>query len=420
MSVKSTPSALLAWFLLFSCASLAPAENWPRFRGPEGNAVSTESPLPERWNRMKNIAWSVEIPGEGSSSPIVWGKRIFVTSAFDDGARRAVHCLDRDTGRIVWSREITDEWPELTSSMTGHAAATPVTDGRCVVAFFGNAGVVCHDFAGRRRWHVRLGRFESELGLASSPILIGDTVILVCDHDGDRFNSFDSFLIALDLETGKQRWKTDRRGLYRSWSTPILIPGSDGADQLIVNGQDALRAYDPKNGRALWQVDGMTGWVTPSPVFGAGLLFATSGKNGPTLALRLDGDRPVPQVVWKQERVGPYVCSPLLYHGRLYTHTEQGILTCRDAVTGKVAYRTRLPGKFTASPVAGAGKIYASNEAGVTYVLRAGPDFDLIARNPLEEYTLASPAISAGSLFIRTERRLYRIVRGPHGATKAP
>lgn len=392
---------------------LVQAEDWPRWRGPAGNAVSRETSLPVKWSTAENIRWKTAIPGEGYSSPIIWKDRVFLTSAFASGIRRAVHCLDRTTGQIVWSREIPDTDPEVTSAMTGHAAATPATDGQHVVAVFGNAGVVCYTLTGERLWHRKLETFDSELGLASSPVIDGDRVFLACDHDGNRFKSFDSFLIALNLKNGETIWKTDRRDLFRSWSTPILTPGPK--PELIVNGQDALRAYDPASGKELWRVGGMAGWVTPSPVFGHGLIFATSGRNGPIMAVRPGGKGDVTQshVVWQRERDGPYVCSPVLYGDYLYVHSEQGILSCFEARTGKLQYRERLQGRFYASSVAGDGKVYIPNDSGSTFVIRAGPKFEMLACNVLDEYTLASSAVSGGNLFLRTEHLLYCIGSSP-------
>jgi outer membrane protein assembly factor BamB len=336
---------------------------------------------------------------------------VFVTSSLEQGFRRVVHCLAADTGRLLWSREIEDDNPEVASSMTGHAAATPATDGRHLVAFFGNAGAVCYDLEGRRLWHRDFGDFDSELGLASSPVIDGDQVILVCDHDGSRFTSFDSFLIALDLKTGVTRWKRDRPGLFRSWSTPILVRGEAGRRELVVNAQDELRAYAPETGELLWHVGGMTGWVTPSPVFAGGLIFATSGRDGPAMAVRLGGtgDVTATHVAWQHPRGAPYVCSPVAYAGELYVHSEQGILRCYDARTGELHYAERLPGRYVASSVAGDGKVYVTNEDGTTLVVRAGTDFAILATNRLEEYTLASPAIAHGTLYVRTEKHLYAI-----------
>jgi outer membrane protein assembly factor BamB len=395
----------LVWLVILT-ASTAPgrAEDWPRWRGPAGNGVSSERSLPVHWSATDNVRWKTAIPGEGFSSPVVCGERAFVTSAFAHGERRALHCLDRGHGTLLWSREVRDRSPERTSASTGYAAATPGTDGRRVVAFFGNAGAVCYDPDGRLLWRRELGSFDTELGLASSPVLDGGRVFLVCDHDGDRFTSFDSFLIALDLDTGKTLWKTDRPGLFRSWSTPILVPGAGGKTELVVSGQEQLRGYDPETGKELWRAEGLTGWVAPSPVFGHGLVFATSGRDGPTLAVRSGG-----RVVWRQPRGGPYVCSPVLSGDFLYVPDERGIITCYEAATGTLRYRERLGGKFTASPVAGDGKVYCTNEAGTTFVLKAGPHFEVLARNELREDCLASAAVSGGQLFLRTEHHLFCI-----------
>lgn len=401
--------------IALACGAMARADDWPRWRGPAGSAVSKERDLPTRWTRATNVAWSVEVPGEGASSPIVVGKRVFLTSARDGGGVRIMHCLDRETGRSLWTREIADDFPEIALPLTGHAAPTPASDGGRVVAFFGSAGVACWDLEGKELWRHDLGDFESELGLACSPIIEQERVILVCDHDGDRIKTFDSYLIALDAATGRTVWKTDRPGLYRSWSTPIIVPVSAGEGvarrEIIVNAQDELRGYDFETGRELWKVRGMTGWVTPSPVSGEGLVFAASGRDGPTMAVRPGGSGDVTEthVVWKETRGAPYVCSPLFCDGLLYVHNESGILTCFDAAGGQIIYRERLEGKFSASAAAGDGKLYLSNEAGETFVIRAGRSFELLAKNPLDEEILASPAIAAGRLFLRTRTRLYCI-----------
>ena len=367
--------------------------------------------MPVKWTTSSNIRWKCAIPGEGSSSPIVWEDAIFVTSSSDHGSLRQVHRLDFRTGQIAWSREIEDDDPERTSAITGHAAPTPVTDGRHIVAFFGNAGIVCYDFAGQLAWHREFDQFDSELGLASSPIIHQDRVLLVCDHDGNRFTSFDSFLIALDLTTGQTIWKTDRPKLLRSWSTPIVVETKANRAELIVNAQDELRAYDPQSGTQLWHVRGMTGWVTPSPVFGQDLIFATSGRDGPTMAVRPGGRGDVTdqRIEWQKRRGAPYVCSPLLYDGLLYVHNEQGVLSCFDAATGKTHYQERIGGKFFASGVAGDGKIYLTDEQGTTHVIQAGPVFRSLAQNQLDEECLASPAIAQQMLLLRTRFDLYCI-----------
>ena len=390
----------------------AAAEDWPRWRGPRGNAVSSEQELPVEWDATRNVAWKTTIAGEGSSSPIVSGDAVFVTSSLEHGFRRLTNCLDRQTGQIRWTREIADDDPEVASSLTGHAAATPAADGRRVVAAFGRAGLVCYDYEGRELWRVSLGRFDSELGLASSPIIDGESVFLVCDHDGDRFTSFDSYLLAVKVADGGTLWKTERRGLFRSWSTPIVVEFG-GRKQLVVSAQDELRGYDSLSGKLVWQVAGTTGWVTPSPVFADDTIFAASGKNGPIVAVRPAADGvAVAEIAWKIDGAGPYVCSPIVYGNYLYVHGESGVLTCYEAATGRQVYRQRLPGKFTASAAAGDEKLYFTNEEGTTYVVAAGAVFKLLATNQLAEETLASPAISGRRLFLRAAQHLYCIAPG--------
>jgi outer membrane protein assembly factor BamB len=372
---------------LVALAGCAPSGDWPRWRGADGSAIADGWALPVRLS----VAWKAALPGEGSSSPIVSGDAVFLTSATGSGERRILLCLDRESGAERWRLQLKDENPERSSAVTGHAAATPVTDGTHVVAAFGNAGVVCADFSGKIVWRKRLGEFDSELGLASSPILHEGLAILVCDHDGE------SFLIALEAATGKTAWKTARSGLGRSWSTPIVVAG-----ELIVSAQDEVRAYHPATGTQRWAVAGTSGWVAPSPVSHGGLIFAVSGKDGPVLAIAPGG-----RIAWREERGGPYVGSPVLYGGLLYFVDDQARLVCKEAATGTLVYRERLEGKFTASPVAGDGKIYLTNEAGTTTVVRAGRTFARLAENRLGEECFASPAISRGAIFLRTGKHLW-------------
>ncbi|MBB73652.1 MAG: hypothetical protein CMJ75_03955 [Planctomycetaceae bacterium] len=419
-----SPRALASWvggrvlLLLFSVLIACPleADNWARWRGPQGSAVSAETGVPLQWGQDRNIRWKTAIPGEGSSSPIVWNDRVFLTSAEDEGCLRWLHCLDLLTGRIIWSSQVAHDWPELTSALTGHAASTPTTDGQRVFTWLGNAGLSCHDFSGRQIWHRDLGAFESELGLASSPVLVGERLFLVCDHDGTRFKSFDSFLIALDPQTGRTLWKTPRAGLLRSWSTPIAVASAQ-QKVLIVNAQDQLRAYDLVTGRQQWSVTGMTPWVTPSPVVAGGLIFASSGRDGPALAVKPGGYGDVTEthVAWKQSRGAPYVCSPIVYQGYLYLLNETGILTCLKARTGKLQFRQRLGGKFYSSPVAAEDRLYLTDELGVTWVIGAGASFQLLAKNRLASGCLASPAISAGCFLLRSRSHLFCISIQPEG-----
>ena len=381
--------------------------DWPAWRGPRGDGVADGFDLPTRWDGQTNIAWKTPIDGVGYSSPIVVGEHVFLTTADSWGAWRGVVCLDLRTGQERWRRTIADDDPEVASSMTSHAAATPASDGRRVVAAFGRAGIVCYDLSGMLLWHRSLGRFESELGLASSPVIADGVVYLVCDHDGDGYRSFDSYLLALDVVTGGELWRTPRNGLYRSWSTPLVL-----GKTLVVSAQDEVRGYDRRSGRVAWSVAGNDGWVAPSPVFAHELIFASSGRAGPLVAIGAAGglDRDggeLAAIAWQAPTGGAYVCSPIVYGDYLYVHDESGVLSCYHAATGKREYRRRLEGKFYASAVAGDGRLYFLNDAGETHVVRAGPRFELLATNPLGEYALATPAACGGGLLLRTREHLY-------------
>jgi outer membrane protein assembly factor BamB len=388
-------------------------ENWPRWRGADGSGIVPEGPLPVKWDGRGNVRWKIAVPGDGASSPVIWQDRIFLTAASPNGKERMVHCFSRGGGKLLWTRSIQHDNPERTSALAGHAAATPATDGRYVVAAFGNAGLVCYDLEGRQIWRRDLGEFDSELGLATSPVIDRRRVFLVCDHDGDRFSSFDSYIAAIDLATGQALWKTERRGLGRSWSTPIVVPGRESMPELVVSAQDHVRAYDLESGQELWQAAATTGWVAPSPVYGHGLIFIVSGKNGPIAAIRPGGrgDVTATHIAWRHEHGGPYVCSPIVYGSCLYLINEQGVLSCYEAKSGALEYQQRLEGKFTASPIAGDGKLYFTNEDGTSFVVQAGSHYALLSSNRLGEYCLASPAAAGGELFLRSEKHLYCIGR---------
>lgn len=384
--------------------------DWPRFRGPNGSGVATDPELPLHWSRDTHVIWSAPVPGEGASSPIVVRGRLYVTSAQDDGLERSVHALDAASGTLLWTRNIASDSPEVASSVTGHAAATPASDGEHLVSSFGNAGLFCHDARGALLWHHDLGEFETELGIAASPVIHRGRVLLVCDHDGDRFSSFDSYLLALDIETGEEAWKTPRSGVYRSWSTPIVVAEA-GREELVVCAEEEMRGYDPQSGSLLWNVRGLTSWVAPSPVYDSGRIFMTSGKAGPILAVRPggEGDVTATHVAWREERTGAYFISPVVYEGRLWVLRSNGVLTCHRAESGDLIFRGRLEGKFTASPIAGAKKVYFTAEDGTSWILRSADELSIEGRSSLDEYTVASPAVSEGRLFFRTETRIFCI-----------
>jgi outer membrane protein assembly factor BamB len=245
--------------------------------------------------------------------------------------------------------------------------------------------------------------------LATSPVLQAGKVFVVCDHDGDRFTSFESFLIALDVTTGKEVWKTPRRDHGRSWATPLVVPLGEGRTALLVAGDNAVRAYEPGTGKLLWSVPGLETWVAPSPIQVGDRVFAASGRNGPVLAL--DPSRPEgKRLAWQRKTGGPYICSPVAWREWLYLPHESGLLLCVDLKTGKEVYRRRIDGKFLASPVVAAGRLYWTDEAGLTRVIQAGPKYVELAANELGEGVRASLALSDGVLYLRGEKHLFAIV----------
>ncbi len=395
--------------LLVLTASITMAGDWPGWRGPTGSGVSDEKSAPLTWSATKNVRWKTALPGEGASSPAIADGRIYLTAAHEKGARRVVLALDAATGKLLWQREFRDADPERSSALTGHAAPTPATDGRHVVAFLGNAGVVCLDRDGRLLWHKPLGGFDCELGLASSPMLHGGRVFLTCDHDGDRFTSFASYLVALDLATGKEVWKAERREQGRSWATPLIMPMTSDRHELIIAGDNGVRSHDPATGKLLWSVAGLETWVAPSPIRAGAVVIAASGRNGPVLAIE-PGKPEGKRLLWKKRNGGPYICSPVVWGDLLYLPHETGLLLCVELATGREVYRERLDGKFLASPLAVAGRLYWTDETGTTRVIRAGRKYEELASNPLGEEVRASPALVEGVLYLRGEKHLYAII----------
>jgi outer membrane protein assembly factor BamB len=429
------------------------AENWPQWRGPSSHGVSREADLPTTWSTSQNVAWRAPIAGLGTSSPIVWGDRVFVTSqvgargvvggehprlARDDrsladreqpiGGRRpepdrggavarepvwfVVEAFHRSDGRRLWEHRTEAEGllPEV-HEKHNLATPTPATDGKRVYAWFGNGQIVALDVSGRVAWTRHLGvdyaPFDARWGHGSSPVLFGDLVILLCDHQSK------SYLLALDANTGRERWKVDRGTGRVSHSTPLVVRRSEG-DELLVNSSERIDAYDPATGKALWHTGSPRQTPIPSAVFQDGIIFLSRGyRNSDYMAIRPGGrgDITASHVVWQAPAGASYVPSILYYDGLLYMTNEVGIVTCADARTGERVWRHRLGGVFFASPVAGDGKIYLASETGETFVLRAGKTPEVLSVNDLSERLIASPAISQGRLFLRSDRTLFSVKR---------
>jgi outer membrane protein assembly factor BamB/rhodanese-related sulfurtransferase len=383
------------------------AKYWPVWRGPSRQGLA-EGAYPDTWSATENVLWKKPVPGRGNSSPIVWGDRIFVTTAHDGGRRVSLLAFRRSDGTQLWEAFAPDSRQEWVHQKNGHASATPSTDGTLVFTSFGSRGLAAFDFNGKLVWHQDLGDIDNYHGPAGSPLLYKDRVILYQDFNGG------SFVAAFNARTGKQVWKTPRRASV-GWGTPIALRAG-ARDEIIVSSQGSVTAYDPDNGRELWVCDGNSYEVVPTPVVGHGLVFASSGRVGPTLAIRPGGSGNVTRthLAWMSPKGSPFVPSPVLYGQQLYMVNDMAsIVTSFDAATGKVLWQGRLGVAqregFSASPVAVDGKVFFTNDQGETFVLRAGPEFELLRTNRIGETTLASPALVDGRWYIRTDRSLFAI-----------
>lgn len=446
--MRNYRARVLASAAIVLASSELSARNWPQWRGPSSQGLSSETGLPTTWSTSRNIAWRAPLAGLGTSSPIVWGDRVIVTSqvgssvaagggahpqlARDDralaerenpiGGRRqepdraaddvwlVVEAFGRSGGQRLWEyrTKATGTLPEV-HEKHNLATPTPVTDGQRVYAWFGNGQIVALDMDGRLVWTRHLGvefaPFRTLWGHGSSPALFGDLLILLCDHLSD------AYLLAVDARTGKDRWKADRGNGRTSHSTPLVVQGPEGPE-LLINSSERIDVYDPATGKLLWFAGGPRQTPIPSAVFHDGRIYLSRGyRNSDYMAIRPGGrgDVTTTHVEWQGPSGASYVPSILYYDGLLYMTNEVGVMTCADARTGEHVWRHRLGGVFFASPVAGDGKVYMVSETGETFVLRAGRKPEVLARNDLGERFIASPAISQGRLFLRSDRTLFAV-----------
>lgn len=408
-------------------------KDWPQWRGPLGSGVAPEGSPPAEWSEQKNIRWKIAIPGRAHAAPIVLGDRVYAQTAVaqgkppapeqGEGRRRPVKptdpvkfsvlALDRKTGSTIWETTVSGQVPvEGTHPDATYASASPVTDGEHVFAYFGSYGLYCLDLAGKVVWEKDLGdmRTRNEFGEGSSPALFGDTLVVVWDHEGD------DFIVALNKKTGEERWRF-ARDEPTTWATPLIVEVG-GKPQVIVNAHNEARGYDLANGAVLWRTSGMTQNVVPSPVHHDGIVYLLSGFRGAAAqAIRLaeaKGDlKDSKAILWSYDKGTPYVPSPLLYKDCLYfLEGNKGVLTCLDARTGAVHYGPeRLEGVqgVYASIVGAGGHVYIVSRDGKTLVLKAGPKFEVIATNTLDEGFEASPAIAGDEIFLRGRDHLYCI-----------
>ena len=393
--------------LALLCAPVR-AEDWPQFRGPGGQGHSTDQNLPLEWNESRTIVWKTPVPGAGWSSPAVASGLVWVTTSMrQNGTSLRAIAFDAATGREVVNTEVFKlNTANLLNPKNSFASPTPIVEADRVYVHFGADGTAALTTAGAIVWKTRLF-YESQHGNGGSPVLYGDVVIVSCDGPSD------AYIIALDKNTGKTRWKTARRMPWdQAYTTPLVIRVGE-RDQVVSIGAHHTAAYDPGTGKEIWRVSYLGGFSNvPRPVFGHGMVFIATGFQQPrVLAVRVDGTGDVTKthVAWTLDRGAPHTPSPLLVGDELLVVSDIGIATCLDARTGEVRWRERLPGNYSASPIFADGRIYFQSEEGVTTVLAPGREFRKLGVNTLDGATLASIAVSGGSFFIRTDRFLYRI-----------
>ena len=438
----------LSIFCLCLAASFASAQNWPQFRGVGASGVAEGKPAPVKWDATKStgVAWKTPIPGLGHSSPVVWGDKVFVTTAVTSAEKDEtryglygdvepvkddpkhtwkLYALDKRTGKILWERVAYEGLPKVKRHpKSTHADSTPATDGKTVVALFGSHGLYAYDTKGKLLWKQDIGMLDSgwfydpdyQWEYGSSPVIYKNLVIVQADIQKG------SFVAAYDLKSGKQVWKTLREGELPGWGTPTVYEGKTRAE-LVTTGAKYVRGYDPLTGKELWRLGPMSEITTPTPIFAHDLIYVASGyapiqpiyaiRPGANGDISLKDDKESSEfVAWSKKRGGPYMPTPVVYGELLYTVSNQGVVTAYQAKTGERVYQQRIAdrgGAFTASPVAADGKVYLSSEDGEVFVFKAGPKHELLSVNPMGEVLMATPAISDGLLIVRGLKHLFAL-----------
>ena len=413
---------------------------WAQWRGPTWNGVATRGNPPTTWSETENLNWKTAIPGKGWATPVIWGERLFILTSIaldkemvvpdliPPGTPRinphprvitswkpqqsVVMCLDRRSGKPLWSRVVHEAMPHQGHHRKGgYASSSPVTDGAYVYSYFGSFGLYCHDFEGRLVWKkdIQTHAIEDSLGEGSSPALFGNTLVFIVDHE------LQSYVVAIDKRNGDELWRQNRDETS-NWSTPRIFTHG-GIEQVIVNGK-AVQCYDLATGEILWQCRGQSEGAIPMPAIGHGMAFATSGYAKDTLhaiTLGLRGDLTDSEHVrWTLDRGTPYVPSPMLWGDEIYLLEDRSFFSCLDAKTGRRHYfKSRLPGplNFSASPVGAADRIYLLSEDGKTVVLSRGKKMEVLAINELEGTFYASPVVVGNSIYLRSDRQLYCLTR---------
>ena len=414
--MKNSLGILIFLVLWLITCDVIRGENWPRFRGPSGQGISSETDLPVTWSKDENIKWTSDLPGQGWSSPIVFKDHIFLTAATEEGVSCRVICINRKDGSIAWSKEVHRQKPGPMRKQNSYATPTPVTDGKLVYSVFYDGTVIAVDFLGNIVWKNNEVRFFSLHGLGASPILANGQIIMPFDGSsreetqvGWKVPWEKAVILSLDADDGSVRWKGSRGKSRVGHVTPILV---DDDKQLISAGGDRVQGFDPNTGERIWSIYSQGEGVTPSPVVGDGLLYTSSGFEAPTLrAVRLGGKGEVTNshIAWEQKNGVAALASLLYVKPYLYSISRDNILHCLDAATGDIVWRERLTGTYSASPIYADGRIYILSAEGETLVLRPGAKYDEIARNDISDTCNASMAISQGNFYIRSAKKLYCI-----------
>jgi outer membrane protein assembly factor BamB len=401
--------AVLILCLLALPGLSAAAENWPQFRGPRGDGTSRATTVPQRWSQTDNVRWKTALPGEGHSSPIVWGKAVFVTAAVEETGARLLLRLDADSGAVVWQRTVLTASRDPMHRENNLASSTPVTDGTFVFTSFQSGDRVdlrCFDFEGKQVWAAQPLQFEGEHGYSYSPVIYEDLLIFDCRQEGE------AALLALDKSTGQIRWRAQPGRKRISHVTPLILEHA-GRTHLIVCGSDEIRSYEPRTGKPIWWARGPSDVAVAGLTFGDGMVFATAGYPDRTrMAVRVDGTGDVTDthVQWSMRRQVSYVPSPVFHGGHLYTVLDEGMLFCLNAQTGEVVWDHRLGGRHRSSLILTGGHIYATDDRGRTTVFAANAEaFREVAVNELNEFCYATPAIAGNRIFLRTGANLYCI-----------
>jgi outer membrane protein assembly factor BamB len=405
----------IALSVLLACSAMAKAnDDWPQFRGPDGQGHSDSTGLPVTWSETEHIRWKTEIPGQGWSSPVIAGNQVWMTTATEEGCSLRAVCVDRETGRLVHNVEVFHrDKPVEKHATNSYASPTPIIEGDRVYVSFGTMGTAALDTqTGAIVWQNELLQHDHEVGPGSSPALFGRLLLFNCDGTDVQYGA------ALDKKTGELVWKTPRSGVIdkpndrkKAFVTPLVIRSAE-RELVIMTAAEWVYAYDPLSGEEIWNVKHPGFSVAPRPVYGHGLVFVCSGYILPEfLAIRPEGtgDLTASGVAWKTDKGVPSKPSPLLVGDELYLVTDAGVVSCLDAKTGKQHWRQRVGGNFSASPIAAEGRIYACGEDGVTVVFAAAQPFKELARNQLDGRFMASPAVAGKALFLRTDTHLYRV-----------